>query len=150
MLNFVVFAFPLVASRCMTDGSRLAMLDHEANLLATTRTHAGSYLRIGALGTFWFIGVFTSISFVGTLAIADTVDGTILGLRQRDSLWVALATKLPVICASVCEFHPAAAHFLRRAIGVVSGGKPSEVRLMCTEVRSAYTELGEVSVHRVG
>jgi len=39
------------------------------------------YWRETAKGTFWFIGVFTSLSFVGTLAIANAC--LILGLRRH-------------------------------------------------------------------
>jgi len=130
MLNFWVAAYPLVGSWCMTKGSLLAVLDDEADLLATIRMNALSYLRIGSLGAFWFIGVFTSISFVGALAVANTADGTILGLQPSDSIWVALATNLPVVGACVCEFHP---QFWRHAVGVLRGVVETAVRMLSHE-----------------
>lgn len=74
------------------------------NLLQRVRAHWWQYLHIGLTGTFWFIGVWTTVAYFGVLAIANCKDGTILGLRRTDSSWVALIANLPVVLATLHEF----------------------------------------------
>ena len=38
------------------------------------------------------------------VAIANAADGTVLGLRRSDSVWVAVAVNLPVMIAAAREF----------------------------------------------
>lgn len=104
MFMFWFVSIPLVASWMMARGSRLPLVAEDSGLLDTFRSHWRSYVWIGLLGMFYFIMVWTSISYIGVLAIANAADGTVLGLRRSDSVWVAVAVNLPVMIAAAREF----------------------------------------------
>ena len=101
----------------MKRGSDLPVAAEATDLIETVRANCGAYVRIGLRGAFYFIGVWTTVAYCGVLAVANTKDGTVFGLRQADSIWVALAANLPVVCAAVYEFHPDARAACHRLIG---------------------------------
>jgi hypothetical protein len=98
----------------MKRGSQLPIA--EATTLETIWANSRAYVSIGLRGAFYFIGLWTSVAYCGVLAVANTSDGTMLGLRQCDSVWVAVVVNLPIVAAAVYEFHPGARNRVRRLV----------------------------------
>ena len=113
-LTFCFVAVPLVTSWTMARGARLPLAAESAGLPDTIRRHWRAYACIGLRGVFYVIGVWTSMAYVGVIAIASTADGTVLGLRHSDSVTVAVAANLPVVVAAIYEFSPSARCAWRR------------------------------------
>ncbi|GMH46918.1 hypothetical protein TrLO_g2537 [Triparma laevis f. longispina] len=102
MISFSWVVMPTITSFSLYQGEALYKRkpppQNEIGFKSALKRNKWSYLKIGVLGAFLFIGVWTSLAFVLPLATINSKTQPFLGVFPKSSaIYISLATCLPAI-----------------------------------------------------